>query len=153
MKMIVGGLAFVALLLAVALVGSLAMLASQSRSMSVPLGIRNGRLSDCPQTPNCVSSDAPQTDDHYIAPIEDPAGTKWAVLIDRVGALNGARIVETTDTYARFEFASGLFGFVDDVELHRRPDAGQIAVRSASRVGRGDLNANRKRVEAIRRLI
>jgi len=141
------------LLLIVVFAGLLLALAAQSRAMSVTLGVTNDRLSTCPTTPNCVSSDAPPSDEHYVAPIDDPADSKWAILVERVGAMEGARVVETTDTYARFEFASRLFGFVDDLELHRRPETGQIAVRSASRVGRGDMNANRNRVEAIRSLI
>jgi len=41
-------------------------------------------------------------------------------------------------------------GFVDDLELQLRPQDALIAVRSASRLGYGDLGANRRRVEALR---
>jgi uncharacterized protein (DUF1499 family) len=40
--------------------------------------------------------------------------------------------------------------FVDDVEFWYDPAARVIQVRSASRVGEGDLGVNRKRIEALR---
>jgi hypothetical protein len=38
---------------------------------------------------------------------------------------------------------SAVFGFVDDLELHLRPEQNLIAVRSAGRLGRSDLGVNR----------
>lgn len=43
-------------------------------------------------------------------------------------------------------------GFVDDVEFLLEA-AGAIQVRSASRLGKGDLGVNRARIEAIRALL
>ena len=40
--------------------------------------------------------------------------------------------------------------FVDDVEFWFDPKAQVIQVRSASRVGEGDMGVNRKRIEAVR---
>lgn len=145
----IGFVAVVGLLVAAAMI-YLAVLGVQSRDMIVNLGVVDGRLRACPPTPNCVSSDADQGDSHHIAAITDASGETWARLADIVGALAGSRLVAASDDYVHFTFTSRLFGFVDDVEFHRRPDVGEIAVRSASRVGRGDLDANRKRVEAIR---
>jgi len=136
--------------LVVLMLGYLAFLGAQSRNMSVSLGVVDDRLRECPPTPNCVSSDADSRDSHFIAPLADPSGAKWARLQELVAALPGARLVAASDGYAHITFTSRLFGFVDDVEFHFRPAAGVIAVRSASRVGRGDLDANRKRIEAIR---
>ena len=48
------------------------------------------------------------------------------------------------------EIRSPLFGFVDDLELRIDPDRARVDVRSASRVGRSDLGANRRRVEVLR---
>jgi uncharacterized protein (DUF1499 family) len=134
----------------VAAIVYLAVLGVQSRNMTVSLGVVDGRLRDCPPTPNCVSSDVDPGDSHYISPIIDASGDKWASIEPTVGALPGAQLVASSDDYAYFTFTSRLFGFVDDVEFHYRPDVDQIAVRSASRVGQGDLNANRKRIETIR---
>ena len=136
-----------------ALVLLLVALAAQSRSMSVTLGITDGRLRACPATPNCVSSDAPEGDSHHIAPIADPTGEKWATLVATVSAMTGASLVDFDESYAHFTFTSNIIRFVDDVEFHYRPDVGEIAIRSASRVGRGDWNANRNRAEAVRALL
>jgi uncharacterized protein (DUF1499 family) len=40
--------------------------------------------------------------------------------------------------------------FVDDVEFRYDAAAEVVHVRSASRIGRSDLGANRKRIEALR---
>ena len=144
------GLAAAGALLAVLMIAYLAVLGAQSRNMTVTLGVVDGQLRAGPSTPNCVSSDVGPNDSHYIPAIEDASGERWGRLADAVGALPGAERVTMSDDYAHFTFTSRLFGFVDDVELHYRPADGLIAVRSASRVGQGDLDANRKRVEAIR---
>jgi len=131
-------------------IGALLIAASNSRRMSVDLGVTSGRLSACPATPNCVCSDAAPADSHYIAAIQDSTGSKWAGLVAKVGAMNGATLVRSDERYAYFTFTSSVMGFVDDVEFHYRPELALIALRSASRVGRSDLNANRNRLESIR---
>ena len=131
-------------------VGLMVKLSTESRSLQVSVGVADGRLMPCPATPNCVSSDAPLNDSHYIAPIADPEGSRWDGLADRIGGMAGAALTEQRDDYLRFTFTSRFWRFVDDVEFHHRPQAGEIAVRSASRVGRSDWNANRDRMEAIR---
>jgi uncharacterized protein (DUF1499 family) len=67
-----------------------------------------------------------------------------------VKSLPGTEITSATENYLSAECTSGIFGFVDDLELQLRPDQSEIAIRSASRVGRSDLGANRKRVELLR---
>jgi uncharacterized protein (DUF1499 family) len=151
-KIAIGVLAaFVAVL--ILYVGTLLLLASSSRRMSVDLGVADGRLSACPATPNCVCSDAAPADSHHIAPFHDPTGSRWAGLAEKVGSMAGATLVRSDNRYAYFTFTSRIMRFVDDVEFHYRPETGEIAVRSASRVGRGDMNANRNRVESIRAVL
>ncbi len=118
-----------------------------------PALIAEGRLADCPASPNCVSSQAPETDEqHYIEPLAfegDPA-----TVIDRlrraIVGMPRTQVLKATDRYLHAEFTSAIFRWVDDVELLVDADAGVVHVRSASRVGYGDLGANRKRVEALR---
>ncbi len=148
-KIAIGVFAALVVLLVLA-AGALLMLASSSRRMAVELGVSDGRLAECPATPNCVCSDAALADNHHINAIQDPTGSKWANLPATVGAMDGAMLVRSDDRYAYFTFTSRVMRFVDDVEFHYRPEAREIAVRSASRVGRGDLNANRNRLESIR---
>lgn len=62
---------------------------------------------------------------------------------DLISADAAAGRIEATDTTA-------LFGFKDDVVVRIRPagDGSRIDVRSLSRIGRGDLGANAKRIRA-----
>ncbi len=117
------------------------------------LGIRENKLKDCPPTPNCVTSFAPQTDkEHYISPItytvpllEEHSRLKKVIL-----AQPRTKIVEEKPNYIRAEFTSLLWRFVDDVEFLFDESLKLIHVRSASRLGRSDLGVNRKRIETIR---
>jgi uncharacterized protein (DUF1499 family) len=49
------------------------------------------------------------------------------------------------------EAVTGLFRFVDDVTVWVSEEAGEavVKVRSKSRVGKGDLGANAKRIRAF----
>lgn len=113
------------------------------------LGIQRGRLAPCPNSPNCVSSDA--TDDgHRIAPYRLKAAPRsaWSSLQEVLVSEPRTEIVTRTDDYLHAQATSRIFRFVDDMEFHLRADV--IAVRSASRVGYSDLGANRERLERIR---
>ena len=144
------GLVSMLVVLVLLAVGLMLKLGSDSRSMSVSVGLVEGRLMACPPSPNCVSSDALPADSHYIAPISDPAGSKWADLLETVRGMPRATLIEQRGDYAHFTFTTGFWRFVDDVEFHHRPEAAEIAIRSASRVGQSDWGTNRKRLEALR---
>lgn len=115
------------------------------------LRVTDGRLSPCPDTPNCVSSDAIHAA-HRVEPFKlvVPAGRAWESATEVVAALPRARIVARTDDYLHAECRSALLRFVDDLELHLRPGEGLIAVRSSSRLGYYDFGVNRRRVEQLR---
>jgi uncharacterized protein (DUF1499 family) len=68
-----------------------------------------------------------------------------------VSSLPRTTIVDDSGQYLHAECRSAVFRFVDDLELHLRPDEGAIAVRSASRLGYSDFGVNRGRVETLRR--
>lgn len=119
------------------------------------LGINNGRLAACPDSPNCVSSQAePKDDVHYVEPLpvspdsDLPVKEVTEKLKDIVDGMPRTKLIEQKDNYLRFEFTTTILRFVDDVEFFVTDD--KIHVRSASRIGRSDLGANRKRVESIR---
>lgn len=117
------------------------------------LGIRDGRLAPCPATPNCVASQVdPDDTEHHVAAIKfrTDGGAAWAALVDAVRGSGRAEIVAERPGYLHAEFSSRILGFVDDVEFQLDPDARNIHVRSASRLGRGDFGVNRARIEAIR---
>lgn len=116
------------------------------------LGARAGRLSPCRCSPNCVSSDADDRD-HNLPPFElaQPGAAGWRAVKLAVRQLPRVAIVQESDDYLHAECRSGIFGFVDDLELYLRGDGKTIAVRSAARLGYSDFGVNRKRVEALRR--
>jgi uncharacterized protein (DUF1499 family) len=120
------------------------------------IGINNGKLTACPNTPNCVNSQAPATDkEHAIAslPLSGDISSAMANLKQVVQAMPRTKIVKETNNYLYVEFASKLMGFVDDVEFYLDNDNQTIQVRSASRLGESDLGVNRQRIEAIRGLL
>ncbi len=109
------------------------------------LGVKDGKLTPCPGTPNCVSS---QSDNPQFK-VEPLPTTSIAEIKKIVEAMERTTIVEERDNYLYAEFTSKLMGYVDDVEFYL--DSNNIMhVRSASRLGKSDLGVNRKRVEEIR---
>lgn len=109
------------------------------------IGVRDGRLSPCPESPNCVSS-FESSEEHSIAALDATLAQIQQVVL----ALDEANIVEQSSDYMYVEFTSRLMGYVDDVEFLYDSASNQTHVRSASRLGYSDLGANRKRIEAIR---
>lgn len=117
------------------------------------LGVEQGKLSPCPDSPNCVSSQASNSE-HQIEPISfhgDPAQA-MSEMKRVLASRPRMTIVEESPTYLRAEATSLIFRFNDDLELLLDAKEKVFHVRSASRVGRSDLGANRKRVERIRRM-
>jgi uncharacterized protein (DUF1499 family) len=117
------------------------------------LGVKEGKLLECPATPNCVNSQAPASDsEHSIQPISYSSTPEqaFAKLKAVIQDLPRTKIVSETEDYIYAEFTSALMGFVDDVEFHLDNTQKVIHVRSASRLGQSDLGVNRKRVEEIR---
>lgn len=110
-----------------------------------------GRLAPCPSSPNCVCSDS-RSGTHAIAPlaIAENSDETWAAVARAVASLPRCTVVRRTDLEIHAECRSRIFGFVDDLDLQRRAEAGTVAVRSASRLGHGDLGVNRRRVEDLR---
>lgn len=117
------------------------------------LGVVDGKLTPCPRSPNCVSSQS-QDGDHHVKPFEYDGSLIQAKerLLKVIKAMDRVRITTVEDDYVHAEFTSRVFRFVDDVEFYFDRDQNFIHVRSASRVGYSDLGANRKRVEKIRRV-
>jgi len=105
----------------------------------------------CPSSPKCVSSDATDRR-HSIAPFKIIVKPEdgWAVLVEEIAELPRTMLVTATDAYLHAEVKSALFGFVDDLECHLRPDLNMIALRSSARLGYYDLGVNRKRIEKLR---
>ena len=122
------------------------------------LGVRDGKLKAPSTTPNSVSGQAALWPDHpqrayaEIAPmkLQGDAVATLSRLAQVIEATAGASIVERKPDYVYAQFTTPLMRYVDDVEFWFDPAANVIQLRSASRLGHGDLGANRTRIERLR---
>jgi uncharacterized protein (DUF1499 family) len=116
------------------------------------LGVANGHLAPCPDTPNCVCSEA--TDgEHAIAPFKYEGTREEAIerMKKVIAAMPRAKVVTEMNDYLHAEFTSRIFRFVDDVEMYFDDATKTIQVRSAARAGKSDFGVNRARMEEIRK--
>lgn len=120
-------------------------------SVPTDLGVTDGKLKQCPPSPNCVVS---QTEDetHYIKPLKYNSDRTSAYnnFLKILSVVPDTVIVEKTDDYIRTESRSKIMGFVDDAEFYFPEDEKVVQWRSASRLGESDLGVNRRRLEQIR---
>ncbi len=154
------------LLIGLAAVSALAVLVGQlgllQGTRPDDLGVHDGRLKPPSATPNSVSSQALLWSKHkqqheqaqlaQIAPL--PVHGDGLASIARLQVLLQAdpavTVVESRSNYLYAQYTSPLMKFVDDVEFWYDARNGVIQVRSASRLGRNDFGANRRRIEALR---
>ncbi len=131
--------------------GSLIKLGMDSRKGNAS-GFTDAKLTHCPESPNCLNSEYADDTSHYTAPIDisgmstEEVTTAATAIITNMGGTG----ITTNDNYIAATFSSNLFGFVDDLEL--RIDHPRLHIRSASRVGYGDMGVNAERVDAFKQL-
>lgn len=114
------------------------------------LGVRDGRLAPCPDSPNCVSTQANRDSQRMDAvPLTTDAASAIETLRRIVTAMPRTQIVTADGDYLHAEFTSALFRFVDDVEFFVDRNQHAIHFRSASRAGHSDFGVNRKRMQAV----
>jgi len=106
----------------------------------------NGKLQDCPDSPNC----------HTVLVNIADAGNGTALidqLLESARAMPRSEVIEKSDTYLHVIFTSALLGFKDDLEclIETTVETGTVtlACKSASRVGYSDFDVNRQRVETL----
>ncbi|WP_298188148.1 DUF1499 domain-containing protein [uncultured Pseudomonas sp.] len=126
------------------------LLSACSGSPPDNLGIHDGRLAACPDSPNCVNSQASDTR-HAIEPLplKGSAEQTQARLKALLSEEPRVKLVAEAPGYLRAEFSSKLMRFVDDVEFMVGEAA--VDVRSASRLGHADFEVNRERIEHLRK--
>jgi len=126
------------------------VMAMQSQKAPARLGLQDGLLHPCPDSPNCVCSEihSQSSDEHAITAINTDHDS-WAELRHST-TVQGGSIQYDDGDYLHATFTSLIFRYVDDVELRRDADKGLIHIRSASRAGRSDFGVNRKRIERIK---
>ena len=129
--------------------GLLSLLVACSGSPPDDLGIRQGRLSPCPASPNCVGSQDPD-EAHRIAPLPLAGSTEQTRnrLLEVLASEPRTKVVEQRDDYLQVQFTSKVLRFVDDVEFLIGTQ--EVHVRSASRLGYADFGVNRARIERLR---
>ena len=124
----------------------------------IDLGVRDGRLKAPSATENSVTSQAALYPDHpqrryaEIAPLalQGDGQSTLAKIKTIVEGTPGAEVVRSDPGYLYARYTSRLMRFVDDVEFWFDPPNNVVQVRSASRLGSGDMGVNRKRIEAVR---
>ncbi|MGI9518847.1 MAG: DUF1499 domain-containing protein [Pirellulaceae bacterium] len=117
------------------------------------LGVTNGRLSVCPDLPNCVCTQA-SNQRHRIDPIPWTGSREEAFerIRQTLQQMPRVTMVSESEDYLHAESRSLIFRFVDDIEFLVDLENGLIHFRSASRTGYADLGTNRKRMERFREL-
>lgn len=131
-----------------ALVVLWAMTAHSAQPQLPPL-VR-GEAGACGEKPNCVSTFDPRPKRHT-----EPwsyTGSQLAAqgrLERAIESMPRAAVAEIRPGYIHAVFKSGLWRFADDVEFLIPDGEGVIHFRSASRVGRWDFGANRRRMKRL----
>ncbi len=140
---------------ALVLLGFIILIVMAIMSQKVPktLGLKDGKLAPCPESPNCVCSEQVQSSDkeHFIQPIQADKAlwAKFKAIIQE----QGAEITTDDGNYVHATFSTSVFHYVDDVELRFDEAAGLIHIRSASRMGRSDFGVNRARVAKLKQAL
>ncbi len=109
-----------------------------------------GPLRDCPESPNCVCTQATRESQSLPAiHFSGEATTAIARLAEDVANWPRAHIVSHRSNYLHITFRSLLLRFVDDVELFADDQTHLLHFRSASRLGYSDLGVNRRRMTRL----
>ena len=112
-------------------------------------GLTKGKLQACKVTPNCICTE--EFDNKNAEPIDIQgvnADAAWELLKNVVIA-TGGKIESDDGRYLWATYSTPLFRFVDDFEARLDEQQAVIHLRSASRVGHGDMGVNKKRIESI----
>ena len=109
------------------------------------------KLKQCPNSPNCVSSQS-DSEAHQISPLSYQSSVEEAMqqIKKTILAFPRTTLIEEKDQYLHVEFKTLIFRFIDDVEIMVDDSKKVIHLRSASRVGYSDLGTNRRRIEEIK---
>lgn len=115
------------------------------------LGVNQGRLAICPNSPNCVSTQAVREQQRVepLAFATDDLQKLTSAANEVAEAMPRWRFVTKDPNYWHIECTSLICRYIDDLEIWFDAESRLIHARSASRVGYSDLGVNRKRVEAF----
>lgn len=147
------------IIIAIAMLGLIARMAIGYFSADkVATGLINSdtngvSLSGCENLHNCTASTATNNRNKiepftYNVPADEAIDSFSRVIQSQ----SDTQIISQSETYLHATYKTKLLGYTDDLELLLDETTGTLHVRSASRIGKSDLGANRKRIEALRLL-
>ncbi|MFN3192025.1 MAG: DUF1499 domain-containing protein [Aureliella sp.] len=115
------------------------------------LGVKGRQLGACPDSPNCVSTQA-EDEGHRIDAIAFSGTAEEALSAVRktLESMPRMKVVSEEGNYLHATATTLIMRYVDDVEFLFDETEGTLHFRSASRIGYSDLGANRKRMETFR---
>ncbi|ELK47597.1 DUF1499 domain-containing protein [Halobacillus sp. ACCC02827] len=114
------------------------------------IGVKSGRLSACPDKPNCVSTQADQEEKRMSPlPFTRDLETSKKHIMNVLGDMDRTKVEIEEDHYIHTVVTTKVLKFKDDVEFYFDPDERVIHFRSASRVGYSDFGVNKKRMQEI----
>jgi uncharacterized protein (DUF1499 family) len=107
-------------------------------------------ISNCPSSPNCVST-LTDSKEHKMQPWNASAPDVLKKI--KAAALEEPRskLVSESDTHLQFEFKSFVFRFVDDAWFALKD--GKVHFKSAARTGYKDFDKNKERMERIQQKV
>lgn len=131
------------------------------------LGIANGKLNPCENSPNCICSEdsrvAFSTERIPFPSTNDPETiTKKLTTLPRTKIIKFLRgpskdpvlgEIPSGGFYIHAESHSLLIGFIDDIQIYWAPGDNGLQIRSSSRAGYSDLGVNKGRISQIRELL
>ena len=112
--------------------------------------VTEGKLTPCPDSPNCVSTQS-KSKRHAMEPLpylETREASRERILSILKG-MKRMQIVKLTESYIHVEYRTAIWGFVDDVAFLLDDEDGVVHFRSASRAGYYDFGLNRRRMTEI----
>lgn len=139
------------ILIALAVIGVVVTFAwARTAARPTNLGVTNGQLLPCPDSPNCVTTQSGSAD-QVMEPLTYSTTQEEAQarIVQIVEELPRSRIVINEPGYIAVESRSPTFGFPDDTEFFLDDANKLIHFRAAARLGRSDMNVNRERMEDI----
>ncbi len=100
---------------------------------------KSGNLSECVIASNCSRVEWSFSD----------VNKAYKELVDISSSLPRVTVVESNQNYWHGVVRSLIFRFPDDLEILSIPSKKIIQVRSASRIGLGDLGVNKNRINTL----
>lgn len=114
------------------------------------IGMTEGKLAPCPDSPNCVSTQSEEKG-HAMKPLPylQTREASREKILSILKDMKRTEIVKLTDSYIHVECRTALLHFTDDVAFFLDDTTRVVHFRSASRVGYYDFGLNRRRMKRI----